>query len=271
MATVYVGGASIDEHGKAKGGEAGNQTGRELRKQPWYLHSKGWRVFRAKNSVRAKEIAEDMRKAIANKKIGYDQGQRLTLYTDASKVGFDCSKVKTACETDCSALVRVCCAYAGIMLPNFRTPSEPKALLESGQFTEMVGDKYTKQSAYLREGDILVTKTQGHTVVVLNNGSKAETTVENNDTSNDSSNDSSNVGGDKVTITLTVLKKGAKCAEVRSMQTLLKGFGYNLGSYGVDGDFGNATEAAVKEYQRDKHLVIDGVVGANTWSKLLKG
>lgn len=270
MATVYVGGASIDERGKAKGGEAGNQTGRELRKQAWYLHSKGWRVFRAKNAVRAKEIAEDMRKAIANKKIGYDQGQRNTLYNLASKVGFDCSKVKTACETDCSALVRVCCAYAGIMLPNFTTPTEPAKLLDSGEFVELTGDKYTKQSQYLRTGDILVTKTQGHTVVVLNDGSKAETNANYNDKSNDSSKNSAN-GGDTVNITLNVLRKGAKGAEVRTLQTLLKGFGYNLGSYGVDGDFGSATEAAVKEYQRDQHIVIDGIVGADTWYKLLKG
>ena len=36
MATVYIGGASIDERGKASGGQAGNQTGRELRKQAYY-------------------------------------------------------------------------------------------------------------------------------------------------------------------------------------------------------------------------------------------
>ena len=38
MATVYIGGASIDERGKASGGQAGNQTGRELRKQAYYDH-----------------------------------------------------------------------------------------------------------------------------------------------------------------------------------------------------------------------------------------
>ena len=49
MATVYVGGASIDENGHAHGGKAGNQTWRELRKQKLYKHKKGWRVFRAKS------------------------------------------------------------------------------------------------------------------------------------------------------------------------------------------------------------------------------
>ena len=105
--------------------------------------------------------------------IGYDQGQRLTLYDVSKPLGFNCNKVKQNCETDCSALVRVCCAYAGVMLPNFRTPTEPAALLDSGAFVELKGSKYTDSDKYLKRGDILVTRTQGHTVVVLSNGSKA--------------------------------------------------------------------------------------------------
>ena len=46
---VKVGSARIDENGKAHGGKAGDQTGKEVSTQNWYLHSKGWRVFRAKN------------------------------------------------------------------------------------------------------------------------------------------------------------------------------------------------------------------------------
>ena len=120
---IYVGSASIDERGKAHGGKAGDQTGREVKKQLWYLHSKGWRVFRARDRQVALDIAKAMKRAISNSKIGYDQYQRNTLYTQAAKVGFDPGLVKTACETDCSALVRVCCAYAGIMdIPaSFRT------------------------------------------------------------------------------------------------------------------------------------------------------
>ena len=84
------------------------------------------------------------------------------------------SKVTTACETDCSALVRVCCAYAGITgLPEgFRTGNMPGNLNKTGAFTELTGSKYQSQSTYLGRGDILVTKTNGHTVVVLSNGSK---------------------------------------------------------------------------------------------------
>ena len=175
---VKIGSARIDENGKAKGGKAGDQTGKEVSTQNWYKHSKVWRVFRPVSEIAAEKIAQDMQWACDNKNIGYDQGQRLTLYNVAKEVGFNCEKVKTPCETDCSALVRVCCAYAGIMLPNFRTPSEPSALLNSGEFVEMKGTKYSDSSDYLRRGDILVTSTQGHTVVVLTNGRKA-----NNDSS----------------------------------------------------------------------------------------
>ena len=155
MATVYVGGASIDENGRAHGGRAGNQTGRELRKQPWYRHGKGWRVFRARSATAAAKIAASMSAAIANRHIGYDQYQRNTLYAAAEPFGFDVSRVTTDCETDCSALVRVCCAYAGITgLPaGFRTSNEPANLLKTGAFVELTGEKYTGQSAWLKAGD----------------------------------------------------------------------------------------------------------------------
>lgn len=173
MSNVKIGSARIDEHGKARGGRAGDQTGKEVSTQNWYNHVKGWRVFRAKNPMVATAIAWDMQAACDNKHIGYDQSQRDTLYNVSKPLNFNCSRVKTNCETDCSALVRVCCAYAGVNLPNFRTSNEANVLLKSGAFVEMKGDKFTKSYQYLCKGDILVTKTQGHTVVVLNNGPKA--------------------------------------------------------------------------------------------------
>ncbi|MGI9023416.1 MAG: peptidoglycan-binding domain-containing protein, partial [Acidimicrobiales bacterium] len=42
-----------------------------------------------------------------------------------------------------------------------------------------------------------------------------------------------------------------------------------LGPLAVDGQFGPKTEAAVKKFQQNQGLVVDGVVGALTWAALL--
>lgn len=69
---------------------------------------------------------------------------------------------------------------------------------------------------------------------------------------------------------LPTLKKGCTGEYVTLLQTKLMNKGYDLGKYGVDGDFGSATLAAVKAFQRDNGLEVDGVVGGNTWTKLME-
>lgn len=172
--TVYIGNAVGDEHGQASGGEAGNQNGKELRTQPWYLNKKGWIVLRPKDSAVASKLAYDMKAACNNTHIGYDQKQRNTLFDAASKVDYDCSKVTTPCECDCSSLVRVCLWYAGIKVKNFNTASEADVLMKTGKFEKLTDAKYTEKSAYLKTGDILITAVKGHTAIVLNDGDKAE-------------------------------------------------------------------------------------------------
>ena len=172
--TVYIGNAVGDEHGKASGGDPGNQTGNELKIQPWYLNKKGWRVFRAKDAETAKRIADDMRMACNNPDIGYDQKQRNTLYTVSAPLDFDAGRVTTPCECDCSSLVRVCLAFAGIKTKDFNSVSGPDRILATGDFFELTDNKYTTQSAYLCTGDILCTKVKGHMAVILNDGPKAD-------------------------------------------------------------------------------------------------
>lgn len=172
--TVYIGNAVGDENGKARGGEPGDQTGNELKIQPWYKNKKGWRVFRAKDAETAKRIADDMRMACDNPDIGYDQKQRNTLYTVSAPLDFDAGRVTTPCECDCSSLVRVCLAFAGIKTKDFNSVSGPDRILATGKFIELTDEKYTTQSAYLCTGDTLCTKVKGHMAVVLNDGPKAD-------------------------------------------------------------------------------------------------
>ena len=65
------------------------------------------------------------------------------------------------------------------------------------------------------------------------------------------------------------IRKGSKGEDVKECQTMLQKLGYDLGSYGVDGDFGTMTRYAVINFQRDHGLVTDGVVGPLTWDALI--
>ena len=240
MATVKVGSARIDENGHATGGKAGDQTGKEVSTQNWYKHSKGWRVLRAKDAEAAEKIAQAMQWACDSPLIGYDQNQRETLRKAVMPLGWDIRKLTTAVETDCSALVRVCCGWAfqrdlGTDVSYFNTTTMCQALLKTGLFIELTGSRYTDQQDYLHRGDILCTKTQGHTVVVLSNGSKAGDTVDG-------------------------LSKGDYGTAVTAMQQALLAWDAKcLPKYGADGDFGSETEKAVRAFQESAGLPVTGV------------
>lgn len=64
---------------------------------------------------------------------------------------------------------------------------------------------------------------------------------------------------------MNTLKKGNKGDEVKILQTALTKFGFNVTA---DGDFGTKTETAVKNFQKSKGLVADGIVGTKTWNAL---
>lgn len=153
---IRIGSARIDERGKLTGGKAGDQTGREVSEQNFYVHSKGWYILRPLSDAHAQKIAERMQAACANPNIGYDQNQRLGII----KAGID---TKSPTECDCSSLVRQCVREATGKDPgNFTTANEKGMLLATGLFDDVGGYKSTSA---IYPGDILVTKTKGHTVI----------------------------------------------------------------------------------------------------------
>lgn len=174
---VKIGSARLDERGGIAGGQAGDQNGMEVARENWYQHILGWIVFRAKDAEAAEAIARDMEYACDNDHIGYDQNNSYSLYNAAKPYAFDCSKVKTDCETDCARLARVCILYAGINVEEFYTGNAPAALSKTGAFFRYDDAKYTETDKYLRRGDILVTKSKGHIAVVLNDGENVQKTL----------------------------------------------------------------------------------------------
>ncbi|MFI5688349.1 protein kinase [Streptomyces sp. NPDC051636] len=63
-------------------------------------------------------------------------------------------------------------------------------------------------------------------------------------------------------------RQGDSGKRVLQVQCILTQRGYDVGSSGVDGDFGSGTESAVRNFQSDKGLDADGVVGHETWTAL---
>lgn len=62
-------------------------------------------------------------------------------------------------------------------------------------------------------------------------------------------------------------RKGARGKITALVQERLNSKGFNCGT--IDGIFGSGTENAVKAFQRAMGLTADGIVGVNTWTKLL--
>lgn len=161
--SLTVGSARIDENGNISGGKPGDQTGKEVSTQPYYVHSKEWICMRPKSASVANAIAQAMLQACKNDNIGYCQGHRTTVIEQLRKSG-SLAKISAKTEADCSSLVRACCIQTGFDPGNFNTSSEVSALKASKQFMEPIT---VTANTTLYNGDILVTKTKGHTVVVV--------------------------------------------------------------------------------------------------------
>lgn len=76
-----------------------------------------------------------------------------------------------------------------------------------------------------------------------------------------------NVGG-KIS-GLPMLRQGMKGEAVRAAQFLLNGRYCSCGMWGADGEFGPQTKSAVLAFQRRTGLEADGIIGPQTWAKLL--
>ncbi|MFF8968439.1 protein kinase [Streptomyces sp. NPDC014995] len=63
-------------------------------------------------------------------------------------------------------------------------------------------------------------------------------------------------------------RQGDTGKRVSQVQCMLTKRGYAVGDGGVDGDFGPGTESAVRSFQNDKGLGVDGIVGRDTWAAL---
>jgi peptidoglycan hydrolase-like protein with peptidoglycan-binding domain len=67
-------------------------------------------------------------------------------------------------------------------------------------------------------------------------------------------------------ISYPTLRRGEHHEQVTTLQFLLRHRGHAIAA---DGDFGPKTEAAVRAFQASVHITVDGIVGKQTWPKLV--
>lgn len=67
----------------------------------------------------------------------------------------------------------------------------------------------------------------------------------------------------------SVIRNGARGNNVRELQERLLDLGYSLPRFGADGAFGDETANAVRQFQRDAGIGVDGIPGPETYRALL--
>ncbi|MHB9111415.1 MAG: N-acetylmuramoyl-L-alanine amidase [Thermoleophilia bacterium] len=69
---------------------------------------------------------------------------------------------------------------------------------------------------------------------------------------------------------MKILKLGDRGKEVLDVQSRLCSLGFDVGTDGVDGYFGEDTRSAILLFQQESGLIADGVVAENTWCELVE-
>ena len=252
-----------DERGKISGGKAGDQTGNEWVLRYWY--NRPWScVLRYPDAKVGMKIAELGCEAALNDKIGYDQNERYTYWDLLQKAGYHPSKITQACEADCSAGVIANVRGVGYLLNiaalkniSATYTGNMRAIFALAGFQVLTDSKYLTSAKYLLPGDILLNDLH-HTCTNISVGSAMlNTTVP-------------VTPGTIATINDGTLKIGMQGTEVELMQKMLQNLGYDIGSYGVDGDFGKDTLYALRAFQKDQNLIVDGIYGPQSRAALTK-
>ena len=270
VAVHYISNSGGDENGKISGGKAGDQTGKEWCLRAWYNRPWSCILRHPDANVRAK-IAELGEAAAKNDKIGYDQSQRDTYWTQLVKVGYDPSKITVACEADCSAGVIANVKATGYLLgiSSLKTigatyTGNMRSAFKAAGFTVLTASKYLTSPDYLLPGDILLND-EHHTATNITKGAKA-------DGSSTPAATSYIVGSGTVTVKHFLV--GANDPQVKTIQRILNALGYK-GKDGkkltVDGDLGTNTSYAIAAFQKAVGMNPDnpGTVATLTWEKLL--
>lgn len=300
----YIAHSSIDERGKISGGQAGDQTKKEICIRTFY-DKPFTEVLRIENKEVREQFANNMIDCANNNNVGYDQGGRNTILTEAEKVNFDFSAIKTKCESDCSSLATACILGAIYKVLGKDAYLKAKAVLVSGgncattstlksrlqsvgaiKVTVYTSSTYTRGTSKAVYGDIY-NNPGSHVVCYIDDGKKR---VANDGFSQEVQDwqKAAIADGFKFPKFGADGEWGAECESVAKVaivkerkdenekavykyHNLTKIVQKKCGFTGkdVDGKCGDDTGDAIEIYQGQHGLKEDRCVGLNTWKNML--
>jgi len=159
----YIENCGHDENKRYKGGKAGDQTGTECCLRSWY--NRPWTCVLHYSDPDVRMLIARMAIAMAlNDKVGYDQGQRVTVWTALKEANYNPVMIHTPCEGDCTSTTTAICKGAGYLtdvagLKNLSlsiTSRNMKEQFQKAGFTVRTLSKYLTSGDYLDPGDILL-------------------------------------------------------------------------------------------------------------------
>jgi GH25 family lysozyme M1 (1,4-beta-N-acetylmuramidase) len=268
--THWISNSGSDERGQYNSGKAGDQTGKEWQLKAWY--SRPWSVVLRYPDIRVGlKIADLACAAALNDNIGYDQYQRTTYWTQLQAAGYDPSKIAVPCEEDCTAGVTANVKAVGVLMgipalsaiPIDTYSANMRSRFVSAGFEALTASKYLKSPDYLLPGDILLYDGH-HAATNITYGAKVRPSKP-----VDTTTPPADVEVPGISLLGTrILRRGNAGADVEQLQKALMSLGYDVGSWGADGDFGSATDRAVRAFQRDHGLDADGEFGPKSLAAL---
>lgn len=265
--THYISNSGGDENRGTRGGQAGDQTGKEWELKGWY--NRPWSVIlRWPNQTVAQTIAKLSIDAALNNKIGYDQGQRNSYWNELQKVDYNPAKITTPCEEDCTAGVSANVKAAGYIhnipalknLPICSSRNMRQEFVKAG-FRALTESKYLTDGKYLFPGDILLYE-RHHGAANITLGAAVKDSW---DPSKDADQVQTIVEF-KYVLGDRTIKSGMSGDDVKDLQEKLNKLGYKISK--IDGKCGDVTVGAIKAFQEDYKLTADGLFGAKSLAAL---
>lgn len=186
-------------------------------------------------------------------------------------------------DYDCSSAVITAWEQAGVPVKSKGATYTGNMLsvFKANGFVDVTAQVNRSTGAGLVRGDVLL-NTVHHTAMYCGDGKEVEASINEKGTAHGGTpgdqtgkeflirtyrnypwtNVLRYTGGNSTSATAkNYLEIGDSGSAVKTMQLMLIECGYSCGLYGADGEFGSGTDAALRKFQKDNSLVIDGQYG----------